>query len=97
MSAQLQPEEDFIGPRPLPGHCKYRLETTGDNSAKYGLCEVCHQHVSEVFMQTESRWFDGQHGCGWTYHRCRVTVFGHKTCLERLQRTAVPLPTTTNS
>jgi hypothetical protein len=53
MSAQLQPEMDFIGPRPLAGHCKYRLETTCDNSAKYGLCEVCREHASEVFMQTE--------------------------------------------
>jgi len=30
MSAQLQPEMYFISPRPLAGHCKYRLETTGD-------------------------------------------------------------------
>ncbi len=52
---------DFIGPRPLAGHCKYRLKTTGDNSAKYGLCEVCYEHAKEVFMQTESRWFDDRH------------------------------------
>ena len=89
MSAQLKPQDDIIGPRPLPGHCKYRLVSTGDNSAKYGLCEVCHQHASEVFMQTESRWFDGPHGYGWTYHRCRVTTFGHETCLEQLQRNAI--------
>lgn len=73
----------------------YRLKSTGKSSSHYGPCEVCQKHCSEVFLQTESRpclklnsWF-----MGWTYHRARAQVFGHKECLIALQETVdVSLP-----
>lgn len=43
------------------------LRSTGASSAKFGPCEICGLHVSEVFMRGGAR---GQ----WT--------FGHETCLR---------------
>lgn len=34
---------------------RYKMTSTGASSAKYGLCEVCHQSVSLVFHQIEER------------------------------------------
>lgn len=61
---------------------KYRLTTTGDNSAKYGNCEICGKPASEVYQQVKQKKFmlDGiEH---WTYES---NTFGHKSCLESIQ------------
>lgn len=36
---------------------RYRMKSTGASSHKYGNCEVCGQHASEVFHQVEERQF----------------------------------------
>ena len=60
---------------------RYRLHSTGGSSVKYGPCEVCGQHATEVFHQTEETSYEG----GWTQYGCR-SVFGHKDCLTQQQR-----------
>ena len=74
---------------------RYKLTTTGAGSAKYGPCEVCGEHVSEVFSQSEERRYNPpgtlkEHledaanykgsAQGWTHAGC-VSYFGHKACL----------------
>ncbi|MCL4296270.1 MAG: hypothetical protein KJ077_11100 [Anaerolineae bacterium] len=61
---------------------RYRLSSTGNSSAKYGPCEVCGKHASEVFSQSEEREYEpGQ----WTGLGCH-SYFGHKECLEGKRR-----------
>lgn len=55
----------------------YRLTSMGESSAKYGPCEVCKQPVSEVFLQAKSRGPE---------YVSTSTTFGHKECLEALQK-----------
>lgn len=44
------------------------LKSTNASSTKYGDCEICHKHCSEVWHA----WFDNQ----------IFDSFGHKDCLE---------------
>lgn len=44
-----------------------RIHNTGYSSARYGACECCEKHVSEVHMGTPD---DG-----------RTHVFGHASCV----------------
>lgn len=55
----------------------YRMVNTGQNSLRYGSCEVCGEPGSEVWYQVEAR----RYSRGWTYHECSNLV-GHKACLE---------------
>lgn len=61
---------------------RYRLSSTGGSSAKFGPCEVCGGHATEVFQQVEERAYSG----GWTQHECR-RLFGHETCLTVQRKT----------
>jgi hypothetical protein len=72
--------------KPL-GKFRYRLNSTGASSAKYGVCEVCGEHASEVFIQSETQLFDLHGAIRETHFGCR-TLFGHKACLEGEQRKA---------
>ena len=61
----------------------YNLKSTGDSSDKYGPCEICHSHTSEVFAQSEMREYQaGQ----FTYHQCRPRSYGHESCLIGIRR-----------
>ena len=65
---------------------RYRLTLTGASSQKYGPCEVCGGHASEVFHQVEERrcvyWApNGVLHQGWTRQGCK-DVFGHRECLR---------------
>lgn len=51
-----------------------------DSSAKYGPCEVCGEHASDVQHQIEKRKYSG----GWTHHDC-TDLFGHEACLQSKQ------------
>lgn len=66
----------------LPGDLKYRIRSTGASSARFGACEVCETHVSEVFIQVESKAFafvgDPTQIEGWARTGC---LFGHEACL----------------
>jgi len=58
----------------------YRLTNTNESSQKYGECEVCGKHVSEVFSQQEERSYQFEGRERWTQHKCHC-LFGHKECL----------------
>lgn len=58
---------------------RYKMKSTGHSSAKFGACEVCGNHVSEVFYQTEFK----KYSKGWSMIQ---GWFGHKECLERERR-----------
>lgn len=64
----------------------YRIRNTGASSAKFGPCEVCGKHVSEVFMQAEGvSYLDPEWGIQITEHECG-TLFGHEKCLSDSRR-----------
>lgn len=71
---------------PTIGEHRYRIRSTGFSSHRYGPCEVCHKHASEVFIQSEERSYEvyadepGFPGVGWTIDGCRM-LFGHEQCL----------------
>lgn len=63
----------------------YRISSTEKSSHAYGPCEVCGEHVSEVYIQASMLYFEGDakdrirsffHYSGDEY------LFGHKECLE---------------
>ena len=60
------------------GRYVYRITNTGASSAKFGHCEVCGRHVSEVWHLVEGRIYAPD---AMTYHKCR-SVWGHRDCLE---------------
>ena len=51
------------------------LRSLGASSAKYGACEVCSGHCSEVWLLS-----DGRH----------TQTFGHRECLEEVAKAAAP-------
>jgi hypothetical protein len=61
---------------------KYQIKSTGSNSDKYGVCEVCEQKVSDVHSQTELREYRPGR---WTEDK-GSSHFGHKDCLEKQRR-----------
>lgn len=74
---------------PQLGDYRYRVSSTGASSLKYGNCQVCAGHASEVFMQTEERAYRIEHlnRSGWTQSGCHV-LFGHLDCLRSRRRSA---------
>ena len=69
---------------------RYRLISTGYSSDKYGNCEVCGKHVSEVFSQSEEQYYTIERNGkmiheGWTKCGCS-DYFGHKECLLGVRR-----------
>ncbi|MBN7130650.1 hypothetical protein [Burkholderia multivorans] len=69
---------------------RYRVKSTGQSSMLYGACEVCNQHVSEVFVLTGAMLYQRKDGdFRWTGYHC-VTVFGHAECVKSM-RIGAPL------
>jgi len=66
----------------------YRTRDTGDNSNRCGCCEICDKPCSSVYTQVEFRFYldPETKKLAITYADCRTTTFGHKECLERIQR-----------
>ena len=66
---------------------KYTLKSWEASSQKYGNCEVCGQHVTEIYHQTEERkYFDPMdNGFSYTRHNC-TDLIGHKDCLVSQRR-----------
>jgi len=48
-----------------------KLKSTGFGSDKYGACEICKKHCSEVWLLSD---IGSHHGGG---------IFGHKECLDK--------------
>jgi len=73
----------------------YRLRSTRHSSRKFGNCEVCDKHATEVFIQVELKavpWLvslDSQETdpARDSYRDCS-TSFGHRDCLIAAQRAA---------
>lgn len=61
---------------------RYKIKSTGNNSKKYGNCEVCNQPCSEVFIQLKQKSYQMDFRTGWTEVG---SLFGHKECLERVR------------
>ncbi len=64
------------------GKYRYILKGTGESSGRYGACEVCKDHCTEVFYQVEEQEYQPDK---WTRYECH-DLFGHKECLESKQR-----------
>lgn len=74
-------------PVPVPKY-RYRLRSTDASSSKFGPCEICGKHATEVFRQTEELEYDDEEsetGKGWTQYECR-SAFGHESCLIGIRR-----------
>ena len=67
------------------GQYRYHLHNSGASSAKFGPCEVCGEHVSEVWFQSEEQKYERpDHTQGWTYYKCYDLV-GHYECIVARQ------------
>lgn len=64
---------------------RYKISSTGGNSQKYGNCEICGEHATEVFSQSEERQFTFEGKEHWTNHKCN-SYFGHEECLISKRR-----------
>ncbi|ADQ06492.1 hypothetical protein Calhy_0755 [Caldicellulosiruptor hydrothermalis 108] len=66
---------------------RYALSSTGGSSHKYGNCEVCGKHATEIFVQTEYKRYEFEHN-GWKYEGWRLVdmVFGHEECLKKIRK-----------
>lgn len=60
------------------GTKKYRLSSTEGSSHKYGVCEECKKHVTEVFLISIHKEYQPNQ---FTH---QGTIFGHKECLLKL-------------
>jgi hypothetical protein len=64
----------------------YRLKKMGASSEKFGVCEVCQKHVSDVHYQVEGRGYTDAGGMmAITHHGCR-NLWGCRGCLMASQR-----------
>lgn len=62
---------------------RYKINSTGSSSIKYGNCEVCKKSVTEVFMQSEEKRFVYNNQEYWAKQN---NIFGHKECLINKRR-----------
>ena len=69
------------------GTYQYKIKSTGSNSNKFGLCDVCKRHVSETFIQQERKSFYSAetNQIELTHAGC-ITRFGHYDCLKKIQK-----------
>lgn len=73
------------------GQRKYRLTSLGYSSERFGVCEVCKKHVSDVHYQVEEQYYhhvaraDYPGHSGWTHSGCH-SYFGHEECLRGKRR-----------
>lgn len=67
------------------GKFRYRINSTEHSSKRFGDCEVCHTHATEVFYQVEEKEFNVGMVSTWTRHGCR-DLYGHKKCLLKARR-----------
>lgn len=64
---------------------RYRIRSTGYSSARFGPCEICGKHVSDVHSQVEEVEYTWDGIKKWTRYECS-NYFGHKECLEKQRR-----------
>ena len=72
---------------------RYSVRRLNATSARYGPCEICRQHVSDMCYQMEEKRFSYGGQLHWTTYECN-SRFGHEQCLAGTRRenhTVVPL------
>lgn len=62
---------------------EYTLRSLGASSAKFGPCELCNEHVSEMHIQTE---FENCSDDGGKFVVHRGSAFGHRKCLMHARK-----------
>ena len=68
------------------GNYRYRVKSLEASSIKYGPCEVCGKHATEMFLQIEQRQYRKPNGeISYTGYGCR-DMFGHYDCLVKARR-----------
>ena len=69
------------------GTYQYKIKSTGSNSNKFGVCEVCKKPASETFIQQERKSFYSAetNQIELTHAGC-ITRFGHYDCLKKIQK-----------
>lgn len=63
------------------GKFYYRISSLEKSSTRYGPCEVCGDHASEVHFQTESREYIWGGKSRMIRDKQCKDLFGHKQCL----------------
>lgn len=73
-----------------PGDFRWFLKSTEHSSTKYGPCEVCNKHCSEVYHQwcEVAYWSQTRQKISFTYYRAPKGLFGHLECLMEARKTA---------
>ena len=79
----------YSSPSPRHGDRRYLLRSLGYSSDRYGVCEACGGHCTEVFLQSTECYFEVQdvHGRvykGWSHVNDSI---GHEACLRGKQVT----------
>jgi hypothetical protein len=65
----------------------YRLSSTGSSSSKYGNCEWCKKHASEIFIGSFCHEFRSTSGPeGHIGYAEDATSFGHEECIHAKAR-----------
>lgn len=72
------------------GTIRYEIKSSGGSSVKYGPCEVCGKHASEVFHQWATVAFKDDDykppRTAWTYHGAPRSLWGHEECLIKARQ-----------
>ena len=68
-----------------PDRYVYRISSTGHSSARFGMCVVCNEYATEVFLQVEGMTYDNDGEIAITYYKCN-DLFGHRECLLQSRR-----------
>lgn len=71
-----------FGALPEIGRYVYRIRALRDSSAKFGPCEICGGHVTQIHYQVEGRVYEAGEV---THHECK-NLFGHERCLIEARR-----------
>ena len=61
---------------------RYFKRSMSASSSKYGVCEICKEHVTNVHIQIEEREYKAEL---WTQDKCH-TLFGHEHCLDKKRK-----------
>ena len=69
------------------GTYQYKIKSTGSNSNKFGVCEVCKKPASETFIQQEQKEYFSPitNKTELTNAGCNI-LFGHYDCLISIRK-----------
>ena len=69
------------------GNYHYKIKSTGANSNKFDVCEICKSHTSETFFQHEQKEYFSPitNKTELTNAGCNI-LFGHQDCLISIRK-----------